>query len=113
MDWAEFVAQHIPTPATVTVEPVTGGGSRGVTYGPPTPVTPCYVEVANRRVKVQTQDAAGQIQVSSTTVWMPPDAVCPVGSYVTVGGRRVRVLSVDRLDAHGHPIPSHLEVHLE
>lgn len=113
MDWAEFCAEFIPTPATVTVEALAGSGGYGDVYAAAVAVSPCYVEVSNRQVRVQTLNAAGQIQVASTTVWMPPGTVCPPGSYVTVGGRRSEALAVAALSGHGHDVPDHLEVSLE
>lgn len=113
MDWAEFVSLHIPAPATVTVEAYAGSGAYGDVYAAPVNVTPCVVEDTRRLVRVQTQDAAGREQVSSTTVYAPLGTVCPAGSRVTAGGRTARVLAVARLEAHGLPLPEHLEISLE
>ncbi|RGC68424.1 hypothetical protein C5N14_13640 [Micromonospora sp. MW-13] len=113
MTWEDFVRLHIPAPATVTVEPLTGTGAYGPVYGPPNPVSPCVVEDSRRLVRVQTQDAAGHEAVSSTTVWAPLATVCPAGSRVTAAGRTARVLAVSRVEAHGLPLPEHLEISLE
>lgn len=114
MDWAEFVRRHIPTPASVVVEPYQGSGAYGDVYGAPTAVTPCVVEDTRRLVRVQTQDAAGHEAVSSTTVYAPPETTAPPGSRVTLpSGRTARVLAASHLDAHGHPLPEHLELALE
>jgi hypothetical protein len=113
VDWAAFVAEFIPVPETVTVEALTGSGSYGLMYAAAVAVTPCVVEDVRRMVRVQTQDAAGKEQLSSTTVWMPPATVCPAGSKVTYGGRTAKVLAVSKLLAHGHDLPEHLEVSLE
>lgn len=113
MNWAEFIAAHIPTPATVTITPYTGSGAYGDVYGTPASVTPCVVEETRRLVRVQTQDAAGREQVSSTTVFAPLATVCPPGSRVTWNGRTSRALAVSRILAHGLPLPEHLEINLE
>ena len=80
MDWSDFVARHIPTPATVTVEAYQGSGAYGPIYADPAAVAPCVVEDTNRLVRVQTLDAAGAEQVSSTTVYAPLTATVPAGS---------------------------------
>lgn len=113
MDWAAFIAEHIPAPATVTVEALVGSGGYGDTYAAPVQVSPCVVEDVRRMVRVQTADAAGREQLSSTTVWAPPATVCPAGSKVTVNGRTARVLAMSKLSAHGHDLPEHLEISLE
>ncbi|TCB97580.1 hypothetical protein E0H26_11720 [Micromonospora zingiberis] len=113
MNWAEFIAAHIPEPSTVLVEPYAGSGAYGDVYGEPVEVTPCIVEETRRLVRVQTQDAAGREQVSSTTVFAPLDTTCPAGSRVTWNGRTARVLAVSRVEAHGLPLPEHLEISLE
>jgi hypothetical protein len=111
--WEEFVAECIPSPVTVTVEAYEGSGGRGPIYTAPVEVTPCVVEDTRRLVRVQTQDAAGTEQVSSTTVYAPLATVCPPGSRVTAAGRTARVLAVARVEAHGLPLPEHLEISLE
>lgn len=113
MDWAEFVAECIPQPATVTVEAYEGSGAYGPVYATPVEVTPCVVEDTRRLVRVQTQDAAGTEQVSSTTVYAPPGTVCPPGSRITWAGRTSRVLARSDLSAHGLPLPEHVELALE
>ncbi|MFF0721344.1 hypothetical protein [Micromonospora sp. NPDC003816] len=113
MNWAEFIAAHIPAPAIVTIEPYAGAGAYGDVYGAPVEVTPCIVEETRRMVRVQTQDAAGSEQVSSTTVLAPLDTPCPAGSRVTWNGRTATVLAVARVEAHGLPLPEHLDISLE
>lgn len=114
MNWAEFIAECIPMPATITVEAYEGSGAYGPVFAVPVEVTPCVVEDTRRLVRVQTQDAAGTEQVSSTTVYCPPATAAPAGSRVTIPGRPpARVLAVSRIDAHGLPLPSHLELSLE
>lgn len=113
MTWEEFCALHIPAPKTVTVEAYEGSGAYGDVYAAPVQVSPCVVEDTRRLVRVQTQDAAGAEQVSSTTVYAPPNTVAPPGSKVTVGARAARVLAASYQDAHGHPLPEHWELNLE
>ncbi|GIJ10733.1 hypothetical protein ACFFMR_18885 [Micromonospora andamanensis] len=113
MTWAEFIAAHIPTPATVSVEAYQGSGAYGDVYATAADVTPCVVEQSRRLVRVQTQDAAGREQVSSTTVYAPPGITCPPGSRVTWAGRTSRVLARSDVSAHGLPLPEHVELALE
>lgn len=114
MTWEEFIAECIPEPATITVEAYEGVGGYEPVFAAPAEVARCVVEDTRRLVRVQTQDAAGAEQVSSTTVYCPPDVVAPPGSRVTIPGRpAARVLAVSRLDAHGLPLPSHVELSLE
>lgn len=113
MNWAAFVAVHIPTPETVSVQAYEGSGAYGDVLAAPADVTPCVVEQTRRLVRVQTQDAAGTEQVSSTTVYCPPDTVCPPGSRVTWAGRTSRVLARSDISAHGLDLPEHVELSLE
>ncbi|MFG2059668.1 hypothetical protein ACGFI9_37220 [Micromonospora sp. NPDC048930] len=114
MDWAEFIAECIPEPVTVQLEPYQGTSGYGQpVYGPPADLAPCVVEDTRRLVRVQTQDAAGAEQVSSTTVYGPL-ATVPAGSRITIPGRpAARVLAVARNEDHGLGLPSHLELSLE
>jgi len=114
MTWDDFIAAHIPAPATITVEAYEGPGAYGPVYAAPAQVSPCVVEDTRRLVRVQTQDAAGHEAVSSTTVYAPPETTAPPGSRVTLpSGRTAKVLAASHLDAHGHPLPEHLELALE
>lgn len=114
MTWEEFIALCIPEPATISVEAYQGSGGYGPVYAAAADVTPCVVEDTRRLVRVQTQDAAGAEQVSPTTVYAPLDATVPPGSRVTLpSGRVAKVLAVSRNEAHGHPLPEHLEINLE
>ncbi|MDG4832426.1 hypothetical protein O7627_24405 [Solwaraspora sp. WMMD1047] len=114
MTWEEFCAEFIPEPATVQVEPYDGSGAYGDVFGAPVDVTPCVVDESRRLVRVQTQDAAGQEAVSSTTVFAPLATTCPAGSRVTLTGRpAARVLAVSRPTDHGLELPEHLEISLE
>jgi hypothetical protein len=114
MNWAQFLAENIPTPHTITVEAYEGSGAYGDVYAAAVPVQGCVIEHTRRQVKVQTQDAAGGIVISSTTVYAPPDTVAPVDSRVTLpGGTVTKVLAASYLDAHGHPLPEHWDLALE
>lgn len=114
MTWEEFVAACIPAPVTVTVEPLTGTGGYGPTYGTPAGWGPCVVEHTARMVRVQTGDIAGVERVGSATVYGPSGPEVPAGSRVTLPGGAVRtVLAVSRHDPHGLPLPAHQEVVLE
>ena len=114
MTWEEFVAQCIPTPHTVNVEAWVGAGAFGDILDPAAPYGPCVVEDTVRAVTVQTADAEGDERLSSTTVYGPlSDTVTP-GSRITLPwGRTAKVLAVARVEAHGHPLPEHLELSLE
>lgn len=114
MTWEDFVAACIPAPHTILIEAYEGSGAYGAIYADPAPADPCVVEDTRRLVRVQTQDAAGAEQVSSTTVYAPLATVAPAGSRVTLpSGRVARVLAVSRQDAQGLPLPEHLELSLE
>lgn len=113
MNWAEFVAEFLPAPATVTVEALEGSGGYGDVFAAAVEVDSCYVDETRRMVRVATGDAAGQERMSSTTVLMPPGTVCPAGSWVTANGRRAKVMTSSNLDAHGHDLPEHVEITLE
>ena len=113
MTWEELMA-CIPEPRTIQVEAYEGAGAYGDVYGSPTDVGPCVVDDTNRRIAVQTQDAEGTEAVSSTTVLCPPGTMAPPGSRVTLpNGRTARVLATSNLDAHGLPLPEHVELALE
>lgn len=115
MDWDDFLETSIPEPHTIQVEAYTGAGAYGDAYADPVEVEGCVIEHTRRRVQVQTQDAAGGIVISSTTVYAPPNTpVWPVESRVTLpDGTVTRVLQASLQDAHGHPLPEHLELALE
>lgn len=115
MIWADFVAACVPVPHTVSLEALTGSGGYGEVYAAPLPYGPCVVEDTSRIVAVQTVDAQGREQLSSTTVYGPPDPVVVPGSRVTVpwSTRPALVLAVSRLDAHGLDLPAHQELSLE
>lgn len=97
-----FLLRH-----TVTVEALTGEGPFGPTFGDPVEVR-CFVDERRQFVR----DNEGSEVVSSTTVYMPLNTTCPVGSKVTANGRTATVLASSRRDGGGLPTPDHLEVNL-
>lgn len=114
MNWAEFCADNIPTPHTISGEKYEGAGSRGPVYAAAVSITPCVVQYVSKRVPVATGVAAGYIKVASATVWCPPGTDQPPGSRITLpGGRVTKVLVMDTLDASGHDLPEHVELTLE
>lgn len=114
MNWAAFVAALIPTPDTISGEAYSGSGAYGDVYAAAADVTPCVVQHVRQRVRVQTQDAAGEEVISETTVWCPPDTVLPAGSRVTLpDGRVTRVITAALLNASGWDLPAHVELALE
>lgn len=114
MDWAEFCADNIPAPYTLQMEAYEGGGGRGDIYAAAVDFGPCVVEDTRRRVRAQTQDAAGEEVLSSTTVYGPPIPTVAAGSRMALpSGRIARVLAVSYMDPHGHDLPAHQELNLE
>lgn len=90
-----------------TIEPLTGEGPFGRTFGPATPVA-CRRQDGRRLVR----DANGDEVVSSTTLRMAPTEVCPAGSQVTLddGTVTTAIAAARRLGGRG-PV-DHLEVAL-
>jgi hypothetical protein len=114
MDWSQFLAENIPVPHTITVEAYQGSGAYGDVYAAAVAVDGCVIEHTRRRIQMQTQDAAGGVVISSTTVYAPPATVAPVDSRVTLpGGTVTKVLQASYQDAHGHPLPEHWDLALE
>ena len=114
MNWAEFVAELVPTPATIIGEAYSGSGAYGDVFAAAASITPCVVENTRRRVRSQTQDAAGAEVISETTVFCPPGTVLPPGSRVTLpSGRVTRVIVASELTAAGWDLPEHVELNLE
>lgn len=98
-----------------TIEPYLGATAVGASHGPPITGVPCFAE--NQRRLVVSRE--GRRVGSSTTVWFRLATVCPAESMVTVYARdgsilapRARVLTVNRRDGGGLPVPSHLEITL-
>lgn len=76
----------------ISVEPYSGSGAYGSTYGPPVDVA-CRVEDVTRLVRGSNGDEV----VSSSTVYCDSDVVIPPESRVTVNGRVTTVLTVSDL----------------
>lgn len=93
---------------TITVEPYTGSGAYGSTYGAPVQVA-CRVEDVRRLVRA----ASGDEVVSSTTVYCDAGVVIPAESRVTVKGRVTTVLLVSDPSTSGRSKLDHLEVSLQ
>ena len=114
MTWEQFIAACVPSPRTIRVQPLEGSGAYGDVYGNPVEVALCVVDDTNRVVPVQTQDTEGVTAVSSTQVYGPPGMPGRPGSLVTLpSGRTAKVIARADLDAHGLPIPEHVELDLE
>lgn len=90
---------------TVSVEPLLGNYAHGPSYGPAVTYK-CYVEDGYTMVLSK----EGKEVVSSSRVYMPPGAVIPVESRVTVNNRETIVLDVKVLNGAGMPTPDHIEV---
>lgn len=114
MDWTEFVDQHIPTPDTIVVEALRGGGGFGQTFDTARGVPLCVVQDGGRATKVQTSGASGEVRTSTGVVFAPLDADIPVGSRITLpSGRVTFALAVETLTDNGLGLPEHFEVSLE
>lgn len=92
----------------VIVEPFTGGGVYGDSYGPPVTVR-AIVDEQRKLVR----SASGDQVVSSTQVYCPLETDCPTDSRVTVRGVTSTAITANRRDGRRLPVPSHLEVMLE
>ena len=93
---------------TASIEPYRGETGTGPAYGPAA-TTPCFAD--DQRKMVRGPDRREVL--SQTTLYLPLDTDCPVGSRVTVGGRTTTVLAALRRDGGGLPTPDHLEVNLQ
>lgn len=102
MDIPGFLLVH-----EASVEPFTGEGAFGATFGDAVTVA-CFIEEKRRRVKAKD----GAEVVSETTLYTRLDQVdvLPVGSRVTYAGRAATVLDALRRDGGGLATPDHLEV---
>lgn len=113
MDWDEFITL-LPEPRTITVEAYAGAGAYGPTWAAPVTVDRCVVDAKRKRVRLQTQDAAGAEVVSSTQVYCPPGTIAPPSSRVTLpNGTVSRVLDAAELDDVGLALPAHVALSLE
>lgn len=113
MDWDEFISM-LPEPHTIIVEAYAGSGAYGDTWSAPVTVDRCFVDAKRKRVRIQTQDAAGAEVVSSTQVYCPPGTVAPPSSRITLpNGTTSRVLDAAQLDDAGLDLPAHVALSLE
>lgn len=113
MDWDQFIAL-LPAPHIVTVEAYAGSGAFGDTWAAPVVYGQCFVDAKRKRVRIQTQDAAGAEVVSSTQVYGPPGMIAPPTSRVTLpNGTVSRVLDAADLTDGGLGLPAHVALALE
>jgi hypothetical protein len=91
----------------VTIEPFTGQGGNGPTYGPAV-VVRCFRDDARKLVR----NNMGEQVISSTTCFCPPGTVAPVLSRVTFDGRAAYVITTNSRDGGGLPSPDHVELAL-
>lgn len=110
MDLLTFLAEVLPEPHTVTVEPYEGGAGYGDSYGTGVEVT-CFVDQKRRLVRAPD----GSQVVSESTVYAPLDTVAPTRSRVTLpDGQTTIVISAARRTAAGvAEAPEHLEIACE
>lgn len=92
---------------TATVEPLTGAGTYGDTFGPAFTVLG-YAEAQRKLVRAST----GEETVSEVTFWCDPGDDIPAGSRVTVLGRTSHVITVSTFDTGGLLHVDHREVAL-
>lgn len=91
---------------TVSVEAAAGEGPHGPRYAAAATVE-CFRD--DKRRLVRGKD--GSRVTSDTTLYMKPDATCPVGSRVTLDdGRVCTAITSMRRDGGGLPTPDHREV---
>ncbi|GAA1026825.1 hypothetical protein GCM10009557_05890 [Virgisporangium ochraceum] len=110
MDLLTWLAQVLPEPHTVELEPYQGSSGRGDVYGDPVTVT-CFVDQKRRLVRAPN----GSQVVSSTTVFAPLDTSCPPRSRVTLpDGHTALVIGTAQRRAAGvAEAAEHLEITLE
>lgn len=95
----------MPVPApyrqhTVDIEPKTGDGTYGPTYGPSVTVEGCWVEDKRQYVR----DQAGAEVLSESSVYADPGVDCPPGSRVTLPTRTAYAISAAHFDAGTGPL---------
>lgn len=110
MDLLSWLAQVLPSPHTIGLEPYLGSSGRGDLYGPAMTVT-CFVDQKRRLVRAPN----GSQVVSSTTVFAPLDTTCPPRSRVTLpDGHTALVIGTAQRRAAGlDEAVEHLEITLE
>lgn len=113
MDYDELL-DMVPASHTIIVEVATGSAAYGTILAPPVQVDRCIVQASRKRVRIQTQDAAGEEVLSTTSVICPPGSVVPPGSRVTLpSGIVSRVLTQADIDDLGLDLPAHVALALE
>lgn len=90
------------TPHTVIVEPLTGSGGMGDTWGPPVPDVPALAEEGATLVR----DPGGSEVVSSARVHLSWDVVVPPGSKVTLWAGTVKERTATVITTSGGPHPT-------
>lgn len=99
-----YLMQH-----AVTVEPYTGDGAYGPTYGAAVAVR-CLLDEQTRMVR----DKDGRQVSSTSTIYCPLSTVAPPGSKATLpDGRQTFVIAALRRDGGRLGTPNHLEVQLQ
>lgn len=103
MSWPVFFYPH-----QVTIKPLVGAGGLGSSFGAPFTAS---AEVKDEKRLVRDRDGAEV--VSSSTVTVPLETNCPVGSMVTVwpgteAERTAKVLSVGHNDNADVPLDDYL-----
>jgi len=108
----DILTEIMPDLPTVRVEPLTGEGPFGPTYGAPVDVQ-CFRDDKRRLVRGK----EGSETIAETTLYMRTTENCPAGSRVTLDAgtptERIStaITSAQRSGA-GAPTPDHLEVTL-
>ncbi|MFD0852355.1 hypothetical protein ACFQ07_08980 [Actinomadura adrarensis] len=112
MEILDVLTEIMPDLPTVRVEPFTGDGPFGPTYGPAADVQ-CFRDDKRRLVRASDKSEV----ISETTLYMRTTETCPAGSRVTLDAgtpaERIStaITSAQRSGA-GAPTPDHLEVTL-
>jgi hypothetical protein len=106
VDLLAVLAEVMPDLPEVGIEPHTGRGAYGDTWGPSVPVT-AFVDQARRLVRA----ADGSQVVSETTLYARLDVEAPPRSRVTLpDGSRTLVIAAHRRDGYAAGLPAHLEI---
>jgi hypothetical protein len=107
MDLLTVLAEIMPDLPAVQVEPYTGNGAYGDTWGPAVPVV-AFVDQARRLVR----DKDGSQVVSESTVYAPLGTIAPPRSRVTFpDGTQTLVITAKTRDGFGQDaLPEHVEI---
>jgi hypothetical protein len=90
------------TPHRVIVEPLTGSGGMGETWGPPVPDVPALAEEGASLVR----SPSGAEVVSSARVSLSWDVVVPPGSKVTLWSGTAKERTATVITTSGGPHPT-------